>query len=55
MGESSVNKITRYNQQVSEHFQACAANGKNYINFLRELLQFFAEAYERDPEMQVER
>ncbi|CAL1141459.1 unnamed protein product [Cladocopium goreaui] len=32
--------------------KACAANGKNYINFLRELLQFFAEAYERDPEMQ---
>ena len=33
--------------------QACAAQGKNYLSFLRELLQFFAEAYERDPEMKA--
>eukprot|EP00438_Fugacium_kawagutii_P034894 Skav224140 [mRNA] locus=scaffold462:206761:208515:- [translate_table: standard] len=32
--------------------QACAAGGKNYMSFLRELLEFFAEAYERDPQME---
>ena len=37
----------------SAYREACAGEGKNYIAFLRELLQFFAEAYERDPQMKA--
>lgn len=37
----------------SAYREACAGEGKNYIAFLRELLQFFAEAYEWDPQMKA--
>eukprot|EP00913_Durusdinium_trenchii_P014680 g13773.t1 len=31
--------------------KACASQGKSYTKFLRELLRFFSEAYDRDPRM----
>lgn len=40
-------------QILKDHRKACASQGKSYTKFLRELLRFFSEAYDRDPRMKA--